>query len=73
MYKLITYFHSLKRNFHENEFENNNPRPSKHERIPDIQVLSSKINTTIDEQKNHLLDGKFYKIISITQYKMSVN
>lgn len=76
MDKFVTSFRSLKRQYEDNEFETDNPGPSEHERErePDIQEynISSKINATIDEKENYLLDGKFFKKISSTGSKMSV-
>jgi len=69
----VTSFRSLKRQHEDNEFETDNPGPAEREREPDIQDnISSKINATIDEKENYLLDGKFFKKISKTGLKMSV-
>lgn len=75
MDKFVTSFRSLKRQYEDNEFETDNPGPSERERErePDIQDnTSSKMNATIDEKENYLLDGKFFKKISNTGSKMSV-
>lgn len=73
MDKFVTSFRSLKRQYEDNEFETDNPGPYEREREPDIQDnTSSKINATIDEKENYLLDGKFFKKISNTGSKMSV-
>jgi len=73
MDKFVTSFRPLKRHNEDNEFETDNPGPPEREREPDIQDnTSSKINATIDEKENYLLDGKFFKKISNTRSKMSV-
>ncbi|KAL4153741.1 hypothetical protein QTP88_001574 [Uroleucon formosanum] len=66
MDKFVTSFRSLKRQYEDNEFETDNPGPSEHERErePDIQEynISSKINATIDEKENYLLDEEMKPI-----------
>jgi hypothetical protein len=50
------------------------PRPSK-KMVTETAgcTITTKENTIIDETQNYLLDGKFYKIVSVKESKMVVS
>jgi len=75
MDKIISSYPRGKRTYEENldDVEDDSlgdPGPSK--RIV-LETLGSNEKTIIDETQNYLLDGKYYKIVSVNELKMVVS